>query len=408
MASAWTDEDIKILTEQYPLKGANIPELLIRHSRTSIFQQASKMNIARDTNWRSKVSSLQQSRLGVSEKMTNGLMATVIAYRNSMDIDIKFENGIIVKHKQWYAFDDGTVACPGVKQAAKGRSKVAEGETKKMQCGMHATIIKKYDNSKIDVQFADGTIVKKRDVSSYLRGHIANPNISLKTYRLKTGHRKPVYCYGVEYKSITAFSHHFGLAPSTVAQKLNNGLSPEEIATRVGFSTKEKVYDHKGHAFDSKMAMAEYWKIPYQTFYRREKKYKWPLEKNLTTPVGQSLNARNLALQTERIGVPIQVNNGLHIIVDRFLGNCRDCEAHFKEDPAVKLTTSYPVIKKGEVSHPVLHTGKKTVGFYGFDASFLSRSETKVYYKCECRICGLKDVLTPQQMIEHWKEAHAC
>ena len=39
-------------------------------------------------------------RVGETNRALNGMMMTIIAYRNSKDIDIQFEDGTIIK-KKW-------------------------------------------------------------------------------------------------------------------------------------------------------------------------------------------------------------------------------------------------------------------------------------------------------------------
>ena len=44
--------------------------------------------------------------------MFNGLKATIINFRRVHDIDIMFENGVEVLHKDYYKFLDGNIKCP--------------------------------------------------------------------------------------------------------------------------------------------------------------------------------------------------------------------------------------------------------------------------------------------------------
>lgn len=52
-----------------------------------------------------------EQKLGVTKMMNCGLKATVITYRDSHDIDLQFENNIIVPHKAWNSFIHGHIAC---------------------------------------------------------------------------------------------------------------------------------------------------------------------------------------------------------------------------------------------------------------------------------------------------------
>ena len=48
-----------------------------------------------------------------------------------------------------------------------------------MNCVMKATIIAYRNSQDIDVQFEDGTIVKHKRIGNFRGGHIANPNIKI-------------------------------------------------------------------------------------------------------------------------------------------------------------------------------------------------------------------------------------
>lgn len=49
-------------------------------------------------------------RIGEIKKMNNGMQATIIEYRSHLDIDIKFDNGIIRKHVTYNNFKKGCVS----------------------------------------------------------------------------------------------------------------------------------------------------------------------------------------------------------------------------------------------------------------------------------------------------------
>ena len=117
---------------------------------------------------------LKDKRKGMSLMMNCDMKATIIAYRNSQDIDIQFEDGIIVKHKAFDSFQKGKIANPNISIKDK-----RIGQSLMMSCGMKATI-KAYRNcNDIDVQFEDGTIVKHKRIGNFRGGHIANPNIKI-------------------------------------------------------------------------------------------------------------------------------------------------------------------------------------------------------------------------------------
>ena len=115
---------------------------------------------------------LQDSRLGETRMMNNGMMATIIAYRNSLDIDIQFKDGTISYNKTYYKFKKGQIGNTNTNERQASRL----GETRKMNNGMIATIIVYRSCKDIDIQFKDGTIVTHKDYYSFKNGLIGNPN----------------------------------------------------------------------------------------------------------------------------------------------------------------------------------------------------------------------------------------
>lgn len=53
-------------------------------------------------------------RTGEIRVLRNGLEATIIAYRNARDIDIQFQNGVIVRSQSYGHFVRGQIYCPMV------------------------------------------------------------------------------------------------------------------------------------------------------------------------------------------------------------------------------------------------------------------------------------------------------
>lgn len=53
-----------------------------------------------------------EERLGITRMMNCGMNATIIAYRNSHDIDVEFEDHIVVRNKMYQSFKNGHIAHP--------------------------------------------------------------------------------------------------------------------------------------------------------------------------------------------------------------------------------------------------------------------------------------------------------
>ena len=106
---------------------------------------------------------------GMTRTMNCGIKATIIEYRERNDIDIQFEDSTISKHKRIYDFNKGTI------KPKQDYSAYYLGQTRIMNCGIKATIIKYKNARNIDVQFKDGTIHHHVTTATFNRGQIAHP-----------------------------------------------------------------------------------------------------------------------------------------------------------------------------------------------------------------------------------------
>ena len=112
----------------------------------------------------------KNKRLGEKRMMNCGLECEIIEYNSAHNITVKFTNGAIAKNKYYYDFQTGIIQCPEY----NGDGQL--NETKKMLNGMMATIIKYESNTNIDVQFEDGVVVKEKQYSCFICGKISHPN----------------------------------------------------------------------------------------------------------------------------------------------------------------------------------------------------------------------------------------
>ena len=126
------------------------------------------------TNPNIKVSA--ENYLGKTRMMNCGMEATIIRYNTNKDIDVRFEDEIVVEHKGYSAFKRGEIANPNIKASAENRL----GETRMMNCGTEATIIRYGGATDIDVRFEDGTVVKHGAYGNFKKGEIAHESLSQK------------------------------------------------------------------------------------------------------------------------------------------------------------------------------------------------------------------------------------
>ena len=120
---------------------------------------------------------------GEKRMMNCGLEATIIRYGSSKDIDVQFEDGQVVYHKDYFSFQKGEIAPP-----IDPRKTVHIGEKRMMNCGLEATIIRYGSSKDIDVQFEDGQVVYHKQYSSFQKGKIAPPMID------RTGEKRMMNC----------------------------------------------------------------------------------------------------------------------------------------------------------------------------------------------------------------------
>ena len=126
-------------------------------------------------------------RVGEKRMMNCGLEATIIRYGGCKDIDVQFEDGQVVYHRDYFSFQKGEIAPP-----IDPRKTVRIGEKRMMKCGLEATIIRYGSSTDIDVQFEDGQVVYHSYYSSFQKGTIAPPIDPRKIDR--TGEKRMMNC----------------------------------------------------------------------------------------------------------------------------------------------------------------------------------------------------------------------
>lgn len=135
-----------------------------------------------------------KTRVGITKTMLCGLKATIIVYRNCRDIDIQFENNVIVPHKTWYAFEKGYIACidsngkrykntKHVRKKSKRTNRI--GTTKVMKCGLKATVIAYRGCRDIDIQFENNIIATHKTWYAFMKGSIACRDSNGKEIKIK-------------------------------------------------------------------------------------------------------------------------------------------------------------------------------------------------------------------------------
>ncbi len=110
-----------------------------------------------------------KERIGEESMSTNGQKMKIIAYRNTSDIDVQFEDGNVVKHKSYSHFKEGKIS------PSSNEKENRLGETRTMNCGLEATIINYNNNKDVDIKFEDGAIAEHCNYHAFKNGAIRKP-----------------------------------------------------------------------------------------------------------------------------------------------------------------------------------------------------------------------------------------
>ena len=130
--------------------------------------------------------SFKRKHFGESNIANSGMKRFIMAYRQSDDIDIVFEDGTILTNKRYKDFTKGRIVNPNIDLGLKKQPKIGEINiaTNGQKMMIFACV-----NSKVDVIFEDGTIVKNQSYSSFKNGHIKNKTMPYKVLIREPGER---------------------------------------------------------------------------------------------------------------------------------------------------------------------------------------------------------------------------
>ena len=274
-----------------------------------------------------------EKHIGESIKATNGMQMTIIAYRKYQDIDVKFEDGTIVKHRGYQGFKRGKIQHPTIRSLRKtGRI----GETNIANNGKQMTITAYRGVDDIDVQFEDGSIVEHRSYGSFLRGKI--------TYK------------GLHIGETNIASN--GMRMTIIGYRVNRDI---DIQFEDGVIVEHKDYDN----FRKGAILHPYLKV-----------YNGNLCRN---HLNEHSIARNSCMWMTIIGYR----------------STRDFDVQFESGYTISHT-DYSSFKRGNIKHPFPYnigtiTMKKPAYIFGTVGNFY----------CQCNSCGHEDIMTIEEMKSH-------
>lgn len=280
-------------------------------------------------------------RVGETRVMNCGMKATIIRYGGYNDIDVRFEDGTVAEHKTYGAFKKSGIANSNIKASAKNRL----GETRMMNCGMEATIIRYGGATDIDVRFEDGAVAKNKAYGEFKKGGIAHPSTTAKA---RLGETRMMNC---------------GMKATIIRY---NGVRDIDVRFEDGTIVGSKTYN----AFKK-----------------------------------GSIANQNIKTSAENcLGETRMMNCGMETTIIRY-NTSKDIDVRFGDGTVVKYRT-YNQFKKGEIAHQSLSLNNGSKDFHGFICRRGFIDEDRTLYECICKHCGLEDVLTPQEMMEHEKLEH--
>ena len=337
-----------------------------------------------------------ENRLGETKVMNCGMEATIIRYNTSKDIDVRFEDGAVAKNKAYEAFKKGEIAHPSTTAEAR------LGETRMMNCGMEATIIRYGNSGDIDVCFEDDTIIKHRQYCQFKKGVIANPNMKAsaedrlsETRVMNCGMKATIIRYGnagdidVRFEDGIEAVHktYNSFKKGNIAhQKTNVSAEARLGETRMMNCGMEATIIRYGGSTDIDVCFEDGTMIEHKTYdlFKRG------------VIVNPNFNPR--------LGEIQMMNCGMEATIIRY-GGSTDIDVRF-EDGSVVEHKIYDNFKKGIIAHRSLSLSRGSKDFHGFICKQGFKDEDRVLYECICKHCGLEDVLTPQEMMEHEKLEH--
>ena len=116
-----------------------------------------------------------KDRVGQTSRAANGLLMTIEVYRNATDLDVRFENGILVQHKAYKEFKSGNIGCPGYGRFANSIAKYL-GKKVKASNGQMMEVVGGTGFDDLTIRFEDSTEVSHVRSSSFYKGSVINPN----------------------------------------------------------------------------------------------------------------------------------------------------------------------------------------------------------------------------------------
>lgn len=339
------------------------------------------------------------ARLGKNSIASNGMKMIVIAYRSSTDMDVQFEDGYIAHNVNYYNFKKGTIKNPNNPVVFPERRKDFVGKRFKQNNGKWVEIIR-YENGKVDIKFDDGVVVKGKNYRNVKEGKIGYPGQNLRMDRLienrvgqtvqnKNGELMTLVAYrgfndiDIQFADGTVAEHrtYVSFRDGKVDKPTYCRLGEESVATN-GMKIKIIEYRNAGDIdiqFEDGVVLQH---KQYSSFKRG----------SIAHP------QKNILLMSDRYKDKIlYTQSGIRFKVINYVSST-DVEIMFEDGLTKKVQLNN--MKRGGVAHPQFNKSTYAYNFYDFsDIKRAYSVGNEVFYTCVDNN-GNRTIATPQMMME--------
>lgn len=118
---------------------------------------------------------LKKYRVGEEHIQANGMNAKIIEYRYANDMTVEFEDGFIKKRASYYDFINGKVTHTNKSFNMKKRIQKRIGERMVNHNNLIMTIVDYRNINDIDVLFEDGVLVEHVRFAAFFQGSLKHP-----------------------------------------------------------------------------------------------------------------------------------------------------------------------------------------------------------------------------------------
>ena len=391
--------------------------------------------------------------IGDKQVQTCGMEAEIIAYRSAVDIDVRFQDGTVVTGKRIAHFRRGNIANPNV-----SRHDHHIGERRKNTAGDWMELTEWYTCRNCLIVFDDGTETHAT-YDAFSHGNVKHPladerrssSMIGRTFETNIGLKATITAYrGKEDIDVTfenglvgthksynnlkngqvAYDGYVKKASERVGEKgthLKTGLQMEIIAARgcrcidIRFSDGVVVKDAAYQDF--RKGTVQHPAYPTKrtdrigergtslaglgmevTAYRKSRDIDVRFDDGterlhasyddfLTGRVYPEWYDTSRTLRQERVGMHATNKQGFGMTITEY-NNSGDMRVTF-DDGTVSRKTRFRAFRKKAITYPVKD------GYAGFTIRPAWTEDGTHYYTCTCKMCGIRDILTPAQMEKH-------